>query len=1083
MDDEVNRTNTRDHQLADGIEMISQVSRRINASLNLRETLDAIVGAAAELVPCTLAAIDLWDETRQVLVLQALRSPLEQPFTIGQSFPPGEGYTGWVVRNKKPLLVSDVEARKDIQPRLLPGERPFKAYIGLPLLAGGELIGDLQLVHDQAGAFNEDDLGLLEALAGQAAIAIKNARIYGELNRHHQEHAALSSVTTAINRHLELQDLLESALDSILTVTGADGGGIRLLDRKTGELKLAAHRGLSDTYIKEASSFPISREIVGAVARTGQASLCDDMWVDSRVSLEVRELLQEVGHRSLAQAPLVTKEQVVGTVEITARTPGFFNQDDLRLLVAIGQQLGIAIERAQLFDETRRQAHRLSVLNAVASVVNQPHPLQEIMDQAISKVVEVMETEAGGIRLIDEMTGKLPIVSSIGLSSEFIQEVSNRQVGEGIVGEVAQTGKPQVVKDVSRNLRVISQRALEKEGFNTFAVVPLRAKDAVVGTLGVVTKQRRDFTLEDMELLTAIGDQIGVAVENARLDLERSRLLDETQRRAKRLATLNAVAAVINLSLDLDSLLSNAIDQIIQVTSVDAAGIRLVDHENQILNMVISRGFSPKYLSIIKTFSLETNLAKRLIVEGQPILFDDMWEHSGMDQEAIREEGLRARAEIPLRSRQQIAGTLGVVSRTPAAFGSEDIDLLTAIGNQLGVAIENAQLYTDLAQRASQLEAVNLVAAAVNQPGDLKQILDEGLKQALVVTGIEMGSIGLRSFKDDTVTLISHHGLSDELIEIIKSREGPRRFDSWPDGLDVYFQEVDPEASNTPDYFKEKDIHLVAIVPLFAEGKHVGILRLATTRTEFQPEERALLLAIAHQLGTAIANAHLRQEALEAERLAVVGRIAAGVAHDLRSPLGGILRSAEFLSRSEISTDTRNKLSEAIASLARRLISTSQGILDYIQGEEISLRLNPTNLTDFLDEVLEVLQIDFSDRGIEVVRDYRFDGRVVMDTDRMAQVVYNLAENARDAMPHGGKFVIMTKTNSEGIELHFTDTGSGVPKELHERIFEPFFTYGKYKGAGLGLAIARQIVEEHGGCIQLKSTGDQGSTFIVSLPF
>jgi signal transduction histidine kinase len=210
--------------------------------------------------------------------------------------------------------------------------------------------------------------------------------------------------------------------------------------------------------------------------------------------------------------------------------------------------------------------------------------------------------------------------------------------------------------------------------------------------------------------------------------------------------------------------------------------------------------------------------------------------------------------------------------------------------------------------------------------------------------------------------------------------------------------------------------------------------------------------------------------------------VAAGVAHDLRSPLGGILRSAEFLARSEISPETRKKLSQAIVSLARRLISTSQGILDYIQGEKITLQFNPTNLTDFLDEVLDVLQIDFSDRGIEVVRDYRFRGEVVMDTDRFAQVVYNLAENARDAMPHGGKFIVTINAFPDEIELHFTDTGSGVPKELHERIFEPYFTYGKYKGAGLGLAIARQIVEEHGGSIRLESTGDQGSTFTVSLP-
>jgi signal transduction histidine kinase len=105
-----------------------------------------------------------------------------------------------------------------------------------------------------------------------------------------------------------------------------------------------------------------------------------------------------------------------------------------------------------------------------------------------------------------------------------------------------------------------------------------------------------------------------------------------------------------------------------------------------------------------------------------------------------------------------------------------------------------------------------------------------------------------------------------------------------------------------------------------------------------------------------------------------------------------------------------------------------------------------------------------------------------MDADRMSQVVYNLAENARDAMPRGGKFTVRTLSTGEILELCFIDTGPGIPSELHKQIFEPFFTYKKFQGAGLGLTIARQIVEEHGGTIHLESETGKGTTFIVSLP-
>jgi signal transduction histidine kinase len=96
--------------------------------------------------------------------------------------------------------------------------------------------------------------------------------------------------------------------------------------------------------------------------------------------------------------------------------------------------------------------------------------------------------------------------------------------------------------------------------------------------------------------------------------------------------------------------------------------------------------------------------------------------------------------------------------------------------------------------------------------------------------------------------------------------------------------------------------------------------------------------------------------------------------------------------------------------------------------------------------------------------------------------VYNIAANARDAMPQGGTFTIEARQNEEWLELRFGDTGPGVPQEMHDRIFEPFFTHGKREGAGLGLSIARRIVEEHGGELRLESSTQGGATFVLSLP-
>jgi signal transduction histidine kinase len=559
-------------QCGEGITVISELARRINASLDLQETLDAVVNTVPELVPCSLVEIDLWDTEQQMLVLQALHSSPERAYPVGKSFPPGEGYTGWVVRNRKPLLVPDVDAFHEIKPHILPGERAFQAYVGLPLLAGDELIGALVLVQDHQGAFDENDLKLLEALAGQVAIAIQNARVYQELSQKHRE---------------------------------------------------------------------------------------------------------------------------------------------------------------------------VSVLHSIAEAINQ--------------------------------------------------------------------------------------------------------------------------------------------------------------------------------SLTLDAMLENAVEQILQMTNIDAADIRILDEEQGTLEVLFSKGFSPEYQNLIKSLPLGRKTPGQLLADGQPLLIDDFLDLDipNPQLEHIKKEGSRSRAEVPLRSREKIIGTLGVASRTPKTFGQDGIQLLTAIGNQLGVAIDNERL---------------------------------------------------------------------------------------------------------------------------------------------------------------------RQEALRAERLAAVGSVATSVAHDLRSPLGGIMRSAEFLGRAELSQETRQKLSAAVVSLVKRLINTSQQILDYVYKERLDLQIAPCSLPEFLNDVLVVLEVDFSDRGIEVIKEFNYLGKVAMDENRIAQVIYNIAANARDAMPQGGKFTIHTQEAGKKVEMIFTDTGPGVPEEIGSRIFAPFFSYGKRRGAGLGLAIARSIVEQHGGTIHLQSESRQGAAFVVSLP-
>ncbi|MGD1994419.1 MAG: GAF domain-containing sensor histidine kinase, partial [Anaerolineae bacterium] len=438
---------------------------------------------------------------------------------------------------------------------------------------------------------------------------------------------------------------------------------------------------------------------------------------------------------------------------------------------------------------------------------------------------------------------------------------------------------------------------------------------------------------------------------------------------------------------------------------------------------------------------------------------------------------------VPLLAGEELIGTLVLVADVVDAFGPEDLQVLQALGHHAATAIRNAKLFDEAQRQARRLAALNAVASVINQPLPLQEMMDQALTTVIEVMDTDAGGIRLYDPATGEMVVAAFRGLKPEDVERIRRLNLGDGFDErlarFQEPLVLGDLEQVPQLAKVAGY--GFDVH--AYAPVMVRGETVGVLGVvARQRPEFTPEDLELLTAIGHQIGVAIENHRLRQQALEAERMAAVGRVATSVAHDLRSPLGGIVRSAEFLARPELSSETRQKLSQAIVSLAHRLINTSQEILDYVRGGRLPLHPAPTSLPKFLDQVLEVMEVDFADRGIEVVRDCRYAGNVVMDADRIAQVIYNIAANARDAMPRGGTFTVTTGQVGERIELAFTDTGPGVPQQLKERIFEPFFTRGKREGAGLGLAIARRIAEEHGGELRLEPGEGQGATFVVSLP-
>ncbi len=226
-------------------------------------------------------------------------------------------------------------------------------------------------------------------------------------------------------------------------------------------------------------------------------------------------------------------------------------------------------------------------------------------------------------------------------------------------------------------------------------------------------------------------------------------------------------------------------------------------------------------------------------------------------------------------------------------------------------------------------------------------------------------------------------------------------------------------------------------------------------------------------------NSHFIAELMRNERLALVGTMANSIVHDLKNPLTAILTCAEML-ETRVPDPQVIDLTAIITKAAGRLENMVQELLDFARGQSsLTLKRHAAKA------VLEDLQSQFIQTlpsTIHIVRDFHIADDVDVDLGRFTRMLMNLVKNAVEAMPKGGILRLGLRQEGHRVIFRIGDTGCGIPAEMLEKIFEPFVSFGKSKGTGLGMAIAKSVAESHGGQISVESKIGIGTTIEVSLP-
>jgi len=269
--------------------------------------------------------------------------------------------------------------------------------------------------------------------------------------------------------------------------------------------------------------------------------------------------------------------------------------------------------------------------------------------------------------------------------------------------------------------------------------------------------------------------------------------------------------------------------------------------------------------------------------------------------------------------------------------------------------------------------------------------------------------------------------------------------------------------------------------PISYQDEHLGLL-FVTSGAPPGIDTGRLLSILTLQAATALRNIHLTQERIQFERLSAIGRMIGSVVHDFRGPLTALRGFAGMLTGANLTDGERESYGQYVVEECDRLNQMVGELLEFTRGGSFKLASTAQPVGPYFDALAERLRAQYGARvGVQLEVDYA--GDIHVDAKRMDRALWNLLTNAVQAMPDGGGRLTLRSTRvKDAIVLSVEDDGPGIPEEIRHRVFEPFFSYGKASGIGLGMLTAKKIAEAHGGSLDVTRTDSSGTTVSIHLP-
>jgi signal transduction histidine kinase len=787
--------------------------------------------------------------------------------------------------------------------------------------------------------------------------------------------------------------------------------------------------------------------------------------------------------RSWLGVPLVLGNRVIALLTLVGYKRNTFSTSDLNRSVSYARRITPFVENAIAFAEAGRHLQRLALLNELASAASAGLEIDQVAKRVLRMLRRTFKTELISLLMLsyDGKTLREYGQETILASSSIVQ------LENSLAGHVVKSGMPLRVDDVRKAPKNIP---INPEVRSELAV-PLKYRGRVNGILNMGSREPNAFSMEDEQLLVVIASHLAGLLENVRLS-------EESRVRARNLGLIHQVIQRVVGLTNVDQIAKQSAALMAEQFGYELATVQLLDDSGANLLVhgvggavahLVEPGMSISLVKGIEGKVIQTGgsyLANNLAPEPEDLMIPD-WE-------------VRSQMCVPLRETDLVFGLISVENNQPGAFSENDLLVLESLAGVLSSVMMNAKRYQQLQTSVRHLQAGRETALDIGADLDLDTLLKRVVSRTRELVGVMGAELGLVDHTEQVVRVLvsenpwnDYSGLTFPLMSGVAGQVAALGEPLVVNDYNSWSGKVGPD--------RRAPFNSVAGVPLMFKGEVIGTLTVYDDQPErvFRDEDVELLELVAPQVAVYIRHAKLYQELQErieaqqlaenrlvqSARLAAVGEMSAGIAHELNNPLTTVAGFAELI-LDELPEDFPQRPDlDLILRESVRARGVVRRLLDFSRQSE-SVR-EPAAMNEVVIDVLALVHHLARTSGVETVTELEKDlPQIYIDSNQMKQVLLNFVHNALQAMPTGGSLFLETARKSRNgedwITVTIRDTGEGIPEEYLGRIFEPFFTTKPTgSGTGLGLSISYGIISDHGGFIDVETAVGEGTCFTIWL--